>query len=121
MKARLIDVGKRFGRVSTEQRFINRALVEAARTGGPVVRLKGGDPLVFGRAQEEIDALRAAGIEVVVVPGVTAALAAGTLDDLARQAPALHGGPAILALGAVFAGARGEALALPIDRRALPA
>ena len=74
--ARLVDVGKRYGKVSTEQRFINRALIEAARTHKTVVRLKGGDPMVFGRAQEEIDALTAAGIEWEVVPGVTAALAA---------------------------------------------
>jgi uroporphyrin-III C-methyltransferase len=74
--ARLIDVGKRYGKVSTEQRFINRALIEAARTHRLVVRLKGGDPMIFGRAQEELDALAAAGIEFEVVPGVTAALAA---------------------------------------------
>jgi len=75
-QARLVDVGKRFGQVSTEQRFINRAIVEAARTHATVVRLKGGDPMVFGRAQEEIDALEAAGIDHEVVPGITAALAA---------------------------------------------
>ena len=77
--ARKMDVGKRFGKVSTEQRFIIRALIEAARAHGTVVRLKGGDPMIFGRAQEEIDALRAAGIEVEVVPGVTAALAAAAV------------------------------------------
>ena len=75
-KARKMDVGKRHGKVSTEQRFIIRALIEAARTHETVVRLKGGDPMIFGRAQEEIDALHAAGIEVEVVPGITAALAA---------------------------------------------
>lgn len=75
-RARRIDVGKRYGKVSTEQRFINRAIVEAARTHNVVVRLKGGDPMLFGRAQEELDALAAAGIEFEVVPGVTAALAA---------------------------------------------
>src|SRR6478752_8303897 len=74
--ARLIDVGKRYGKVSTEQRFINRALVEAARTYATVVRLKGGDPMLFGRAQEEIEALESAGVECEVVPGITAALAA---------------------------------------------
>jgi len=77
-KARLIDVGKRYGKVSTEQRFINRALIEAARTHASVVRLKGGDPMLFGRAQEEIEGLEAAGIEFEVVPGVTAALAAAS-------------------------------------------
>jgi uroporphyrin-III C-methyltransferase len=74
--ARRVDVGKRYGKVSTEQRFINRALIEAARTHATVVRLKGGDPMIFGRAQEELDALAEAGIEAEVVPGITAALAA---------------------------------------------
>ena len=74
--ARKVNVGKRYGKVSTEQRFINRSLIEAARVHQTVVRLKGGDPMVFGRAQEEIEALEAAGIEFEVVPGVTAALAA---------------------------------------------
>jgi len=74
--ARKVNVGKRYGKVSTEQRFINRALIEAARTHATVVRLKGGDPMLFGRAQEEIDALAEAGIECEVVPGITAALAA---------------------------------------------
>ena len=77
-KARFIDVGKRYGKVSTEQRFIHRALIEAARAHEVVVRLKGGDPMMFGRAQEELAALAAAGIEVEVVPGVTAALAAAS-------------------------------------------
>ena len=75
-RARLIDVGKRYGKVSTEQRFIHRALVEAARSHATVVRLKGGDPMLFARAQEEIEALDAAGIAWEVVPGITAATAA---------------------------------------------
>ena len=74
--ARLVDVGKRFGKHSTEQRFINRSIVEAAKSHATVVRLKGGDPMLFGRAQEEIEALEAAGVEFEVVPGITAALAA---------------------------------------------
>ena len=74
--AQHVAVGKRCGRHSSAQRFINKRLVEAARKHAVVVRLKGGDPLLFGRAQEEIDALRAAGIAVEVVPGVTSALAA---------------------------------------------
>lgn len=77
-RARQINVGKRYGKVSTEQRFINRSLIEAARTHAVVVRLKGGDPMIFGRAQEELEALAAAGIECEVVPGVTAALAAAS-------------------------------------------
>ena len=75
--AEKIAVGKRCGRHSTVQQFINKRLVDAARTHPVVVRLKGGDPMLFARAQEEIDALNAAGIEVEIVPGITAALAAG--------------------------------------------
>lgn len=75
-RARCLAVGKRADRVSVDQRFINAALVEAARRHRVVVRLKGGDPTLFGRLQEEIDALAAAGIASEVVPGVTAATAA---------------------------------------------
>lgn len=75
-KAQLIAVGKRCQQMSTEQAFINRALVEAAQEHALVVRLKGGDPMIFGRAQEELAALHAAGIEVEIVPGITSALAA---------------------------------------------
>lgn len=75
-KAKKIAVGKRAGQLSTDQRFINRALIEAGLRHPCVVRLKGGDPMLFGRAQEEIDALDAAGVAVEVVPGITAALAA---------------------------------------------
>lgn len=74
--AQKMAVGKRCGRRSTAQRFINKSLVDAARKYRTVVRLKGGDPMLFGRAQEEIAALEAAGIEYEIVPGVTAALAA---------------------------------------------
>ncbi len=70
-----VPVGKRCGQLSSAQRFINKRLVDAAREHRIVVRLKGGDPMLFGRAQEEIDALRDAGIAFEVVPGVTAALA----------------------------------------------
>lgn len=75
-RAEKIAVGKRCGRHSTAQRFINKRLVDAARTHEVVVRLKGGDPLLFGRAQEEIDALEQHGVEYHIVPGITAALAA---------------------------------------------
>lgn len=75
-QAKQVAVGKRCSRLSTDQRFINRALVEAAAKHEVVVRLKGGDPMLFGRAQEEIDALQAAGVAFEVVPGVTSALAA---------------------------------------------
>jgi uroporphyrin-III C-methyltransferase len=76
VRARRIAVGKRCGRHSTAQLFINKRLVDAARRHAVVVRLKGGDPMLFGRAQEEIDALRKAGIAFEIVPGVTAAAAA---------------------------------------------
>jgi len=75
-KATKVAVGKRCGRHSTAQQFINKRLVDAARRYPVVVRLKGGDPMLFGRAQEELDALSAAGIRCEVVPGITAALAA---------------------------------------------
>jgi uroporphyrin-III C-methyltransferase len=74
--ARVVAVGKRCGRLSTAQRFINKQLVDAAQCYEVVVRLKGGDPMLFGRAQEEIDALRDAGVAVEIVPGVSAALSA---------------------------------------------
>ncbi|MFO0519555.1 MAG: uroporphyrinogen-III C-methyltransferase [bacterium] len=75
-QAERVAVGKRCGRHSTAQRFINKRLVDAAAVHRTILRLKGGDPMMFGRAQEEIDALVEAGVEVEVVPGVTAALAA---------------------------------------------
>ena len=76
-RAILVPVGKRSGRYSTAQRFINKQLADAARRYPVVVRLKGGDPLLFGRAHEEIAFLKKEKIRVEVVPGVTAALAAG--------------------------------------------
>ena len=75
-RAEKIAVGKRCGRHSAAQRFINKRLIDAAALHTTIVRLKGGDPMLFGRAQEEIDALQAAGVTVEVVPGITAALAA---------------------------------------------
>ncbi len=68
-------VGKRCGKLSSAQQFINKRLVDAAKKYPVVVRLKGGDPMMFGRADEEIQALKEANIEVEVVPGITAALA----------------------------------------------
>lgn len=75
-RARKLNVGKRAGRPSTDQAFINRLLVRCARHYDTVVRLKGGDPMLFGRAQEEIDACRAAGVAVEIVPGISAGFAA---------------------------------------------
>jgi uroporphyrin-III C-methyltransferase len=73
---RIVHVGKRAGCASTPQSFICKLLVREALAGERVVRLKGGDPLVFGRAGEEQAALREAGVPVVVVNGITAGLAA---------------------------------------------
>ncbi|MBU3538103.1 uroporphyrinogen-III C-methyltransferase [Polynucleobacter sp. UK-Gri1-W3] len=74
-QAEKIEVGKRCGKLSSAQQFINKRLVDAAQKHQVIVRLKGGDPMLFGRADEEIQTLKAAGIEIQVVPGITAALA----------------------------------------------
>ena len=76
--ARIVHVGKRGGCKSTPQAFIEKLMVMAAREGENVVRLKGGDPFIFGRGGEEVEHLRAAGIHVVVVNGITSGLAAVT-------------------------------------------
>lgn len=74
--AEKINVGKRAGHKLLTQEEINALLVSYGRTGKTVVRLKGGDPSIFGRAGEEIEALRRAGIEYEIVPGISAALGA---------------------------------------------
>jgi uroporphyrin-III C-methyltransferase len=91
-QAKRIAVGKRCGKQSSAQHFINKQLIDHARTNALVVRLKGGDPMLFGRADEELRALEAAGIAVEVVPGITAALASAaalgrslTLRGVARS------------------------------------
>lgn len=90
--AELVSVGKRSGRHSKDQRSINVLIVEAALAGRRVVRLKGGDPSIFGRSTEEIDACAAGGVPVAICPGITAASAAAasgvaslTLRGLARK------------------------------------
>jgi uroporphyrin-III C-methyltransferase len=86
-RARWVNVGKRGFADSTGQSTINALLVKHAREANLVVRLKGGDPSVFGRLEEELEALAAAGIACEVVPGVTAALAAAAsaLRPLTRR------------------------------------
>ncbi len=74
--ADLVSVGKRAGRASPKQDHVSRLLVEYAQAGGRIVRLKSGDCGVFGRLEEEIEALRAAGIAFEIVPGVPSACAA---------------------------------------------
>ena len=71
---RVVEVGKRGGCTSTPQEFIERLMILHARQGKVVARLKGGDPFVFGRGGEEMQALIAAGIEVEVIPGITAGI-----------------------------------------------
>jgi uroporphyrin-III C-methyltransferase len=73
--ARIVHVGKRGGCKSTPQAFIEKLMIMAAREGEVVVRLKGGDPFIFGRGGEEVEHLRAQGIEVQVINGITAGLA----------------------------------------------
>lgn len=76
--ARLVRVGKRGGCKSTPQAFIEKLILMAVREGEHVVRLKGGDPFVFGRGGEEVEHLRAAGVVVEVINGITAGLAGVT-------------------------------------------
>lgn len=86
-QAERISVGKRSGQRSTAQHHINQQLIDCARKYRVVVRLKGGDPMIFGRADEELRALEAEGIEVEIVPGITTALAAAasTRQPLTRR------------------------------------
>ena len=74
--ARIVHVGKRGGCASTPQSFIEKLMISEAQRGEQVVRLKGGDPFIFGRGGEEVEALEAAGIRVQVVNGITSGLAA---------------------------------------------
>ncbi|UFS56517.1 uroporphyrinogen-III C-methyltransferase [Comamonadaceae bacterium M7527] len=74
--ARVVYVGKRGGCASTPQSFIIKAMIAAASNGEQVVRLKGGDPFIFGRGGEEVEALQAAGVGVSAVNGITSGLAA---------------------------------------------
>jgi uroporphyrin-III C-methyltransferase len=88
--AKVIEVGKRGGCKSTPQAFIEKLLIQYSRQGMVVARLKGGDPFVFGRGGEELEALLVAGIEVEVIPGITAGLGA----PAALGIPVTHRGAA---------------------------
>jgi len=101
-RARCFCVGKRAGRASVRQETIHRLMIRAARAGQRVVRLKGGDPFVFGRGAEEALALAQAGVACEVVPGVTTAVAAPELAGI----PVTHRGVASGFL--VIAGHAGE-------------
>jgi len=108
--ARIVYVGKRGGCQSTPQAFIQQLMLREAQSGERVVRLKGGDPFVFGRGGEEAEFLRAQGVEVRVVNGITSGLAAAT----ALQVPLTHRDHAhgvILVTGHARAG--GESLHWP--------
>jgi uroporphyrin-III C-methyltransferase len=80
--ATLVSVGKRAGRPSAKQEHVSRLLVDYAATGANVVRLKSGDAGMFGRLEEEVEALRSAGIAYEIVPGVTAACAAAAAGGI---------------------------------------
>jgi uroporphyrin-III C-methyltransferase len=80
--ATLVSVGKRAGRPSAKQEHVSRLLVDYAATGARVVRLKSGDSGTFGRLEEEVEALQAAGIDHEIVPGVTAASAAAATSGI---------------------------------------
>ena len=80
--ASLVSVGKRAGRLSARQEHVSRLLVDYAATGASVVRLKSGDAGIFGRLEEELDALRAAGIGYEIIPGVTTASAAAAFSGI---------------------------------------
>jgi siroheme synthase len=89
-RARCFSVGKRAGRPSMRQETIHALMIRAARRGQRVVRLKGGDPFVFGRGGEEALALRAAGVPFEIIPGVSASIAAPALAGI----PVTHRGVA---------------------------
>lgn len=112
--ARVVQVGKRGGCKSTPQSFIEKLMVTAAMEGENVVRLKGGDPFIFGRGGEEVETLQAAGIPVSVVNGITAGLGAAT----SLNVPLTHREHA---QGVVFVTGHAKPGAYGIDWRALAA
>jgi len=77
-----VPVGRRVGKPGIGQEAVNRLLIAAARAGQRAVRLKGGDPFIFGRGGEEVEALREAGVSYSVIPGITAALGAAAESEV---------------------------------------
>jgi uroporphyrin-III C-methyltransferase len=112
--AQRVFVGKRAGRPAVRQELINWLMVRAARRGRRVVRLKGGDPFVFGRGGEEALALAAAGVPFEVVPGVSSAVAAGALAGI----PVTHRG---LSTGFVVVSGHAEEAYRPVLESLAPA
>ena len=115
-EAERIYVGKRAGSHSVKQGEINALLIEKARTGKRVVRLKGGDPMFFGRTAEEIEALATAGFAFEIVPGVTAATAAGAAAGIPLTQRGVTS-TAVFVAGHACADRNGT----PVDWRALAA
>ena len=112
--ARIVHVGKRGGCASTPQAFIEKLMAAEALKGERVVRLKGGDPFIFGRGGEEAEHLRAQGIEVEIVNGITSGLAAAT----ALGAPLTHRAHAH---GVIFVTAHSREGGAPLDWHTLGA
>ena len=104
--AKLVYVGKRKGKHSSEQAEINRLLLDEAKTGRNVVRLKGGDPMIFAHGGEEIEFLKSNFIEVSVIPGITTALALASLT----QVPLTHRG---IASSVAFVSGQAAEIKLP--------
>lgn len=136
--ARRVFVGKKPGQHSISQSEINAILVREAEAGHDVVRLKGGDPLIFGRAAEEVEAVRQAGFDIYIVPGVTSALAAAArtgallterdtqrsltiMTGHASDGPAEHDWPALAKVGRSLAIYMGVGAASRIQSRLLDA
>ncbi|MFP4170653.1 MAG: uroporphyrinogen-III C-methyltransferase [Methanomassiliicoccales archaeon] len=113
VRGEVIDVGKRGGDHKASQEEINRLMVERAREGKTVVRLKGGDPFLFGRGGEESQFLTSHGVEVHVVPGITSALAVPALAGI----PVTHRDHSSQVT--VVTGHRGHGKGDPVDWRAL--
>ena len=115
----MIAVGKRGGCTSTPQAFIEQLMIREARAGRFVVRLKGGDPFVFGRGGEEQLALREAGVDVTIVPGITSGLAAPASVGVPVTHRGVAHGVALVTAHAADEGAEPDWRALALSRLTL--